>query len=169
MPRRLLACVTAAAATCAAVLAAGGGQAVAATGRTAQTTPPPTSCVQVIRIDSLAFDPAEISPGGFSDAVLTATNCTGLSQDVTEQWSGRWLASASATGQPSGCPVIDPLIRRVAFGPYAQVSTDTGYTVFPGCTATVLRVTVTLSQAGTQLGQRSANLIIDQPATGMPG
>jgi hypothetical protein len=151
--------VTAAAAACAAVLVATGGQAVAAS----PATPPPTDCIQVIRINSLAFDPAEVSPGGFSDAVLTATNCTGLSQDVTEQWSGRWLA-ASATGLPTGCPVIDPLIRRVAFEPYAQVSTDLGYTVFPGCTADVLRVTVTLSEAGTQLAQASANLIIDQPA-----
>ncbi len=160
MPRRLLAAAGAALAAGAAVLAAGG-QAVAAGAQ--PLSGPPTVCIQPININSLVFDPAEVSAGGSSQAVLTATNCTGVEQKATETWTGSWL-SATSSGLPSGCPVIDPLARQVDFGPFAQVSTGTGYTVPSGCTADALRVTVTLSVAGTQVDQASADLVIDQPS-----
>lgn len=161
MPRRLLAAAGAALAAGAAVLAAGG-QAVAAGPQ--PLSGPPTVCVQPlgITINSLVFDPAEVAPGGSSEAVLTATNCTGVEQKASETWTGRWL-SATSTGLPSGCPVIDPLARQVDFGPDTQVSTSTGYTVPAGCTADTLRVTVTINVAGTQVDQASADLVIAQP------
>ncbi|MFC4031366.1 hypothetical protein ACFO3J_07740 [Streptomyces polygonati] len=156
MPRRVLASLTAAAALGVAVSVSGAGPAAA-------DGAPSPSCAQVVRIDSLAFDPAEITAGGTSALELVATNCTGQSQAVSETWAGSWL-SATATGIPSGCPVIDPLPRQVTFAPHARVSTTTTYLVFPGCTASALRVTVTVSQAGTQLARRSADLLIDHSA-----
>jgi hypothetical protein len=156
MPRRVLASLTAAAALGGAVLVSGAGPAVADGARAAACPPP-------IRVNSLAFSPAEITAGGSSDLSLVATNCTGRSQAVTETWAGRWLSS-SAAPLPTGCPAIDPLPRQVTFAPYTRVSTTTGYLVLPGCTASGLRVTVTLSQAGTQLAERSADLLIDPAA-----
>lgn len=155
VPRRLFACLTAAAAAGAAVLVAGGGQAMAA----GTLSPTPCATATEIRIDGLAFNPPQVFPGKSSTATLTATNCTAASQTVAEQWSGTWL-SATSSGIPSGCPVIDPLLRSVVFAPHQQVATSTTYTVPAGCTADALRVTVRLTQGGTLLGQRSADLII---------
>jgi len=163
VPRRLLHAWTAAAAVTAAVLVTSGGQAVAADASPA--TPPPTACAPVIRIDSMLFEPGQVTPGGSSQAVLTLTNCSGVTQQVDETWTGRWLWT-SKSGQAGFCPAIDPLAWHVGIGPYAQASSGTGYTVPAGCGADVLRVTATLRVAGTQVGQGSADLIVDQPSAG---
>jgi hypothetical protein len=152
--RQLSAIVTAAAAG--AVLLAGGGPASADTPPVAT---PPGTCSGVIGIDSLAFDPASVLPGATSDATLTATNCTTLSQSVSETWTARF-SSDTGTGIPAGCPVIDPLARPVTFAPAEQVATTTGYLVPSGCTADRLTVTVAVDQNGVQLARASADLLI---------
>lgn len=156
VPRRLSAIVTTAAVG-AVVLLAGGGPASA--DALPSPTPQPGTCSGTIGIDSFAFDPAVVLPGASSDATLTATNCTGMSQSVTETWTGRFT-SATGTGVPAGCPVIDPLARPVTFAPHTQVATATSYLVPSGCAASGLTVTVTISQDGTQLAQGSADLVI---------
>jgi hypothetical protein len=156
VPRRILACLTAVAAAGTALLTAG--HAAAA------TTTPPTTCSGTVWIGGLAFDPPHVAPGGSSTAALTAANCTGATQTVSETWSGSWLSS-SATGIPTGCPAIDPLPRTVTLAPYQKVATATTYLVFPGCTADALRLTVRVSQGGTVLATRTADLVIDRPTT----
>jgi hypothetical protein len=47
----------------------------------------------VIEIEHFAFDPAAIPPGGSSTATLTALNCTDLTQQTTETWSGRFVGT----------------------------------------------------------------------------
>ncbi|MEE4542376.1 hypothetical protein V2S66_10430 [Streptomyces sp. V4-01] len=157
-PRLAAACLTVAAAT-AALLGAGGARALAAG---PGATPPPTTCSGVVRIDALAFAPAEIAAGQSSTATLVATNCTGQPQNVSETWAASWV-SASTTGIPAGCPVIDPLSRQATFAPHARAAASTGYLVFAGCTADALRLTVTVSQSGVLLGRASATLLIDHP------
>ncbi|MEV6010506.1 hypothetical protein AB0M29_27275 [Streptomyces sp. NPDC051976] len=154
MLRRLSALLAAAAG--ATVLLAGGPVAAAAP---AAVTAPPATCSGVVRINSLAFSPAQVAPGQTSQAALTATNCTGVTQAVTETWTARWGADASG-GVPQGCPILDPFLRSVSFAPYTRVTTSTGYLVLSGCTADRLTVTVTLRQGTTLLGQRSADLVI---------
>ena len=163
MPSRLSATVTAVAAGVTMLLAGGG---PASADAPLPATPPTSTCSGTvgIAIDGLAFDPPAVLPGATSDATLTATNCTDLSQSVTETWTGRF-SSASGTGIPEGCPVIDPLARPVTFAPHEQVQTDTSYLVFAGCTADRLTVTVTISQNGVQLAQQSADLVIGPAAS----
>ncbi|WP_405591760.1 hypothetical protein [Streptomyces sp. NBC_01190] len=160
MFRRVLASLTAVTALGGAALGSGAGPAAA--DGAGPSVPPPTACARVIRINDLTFDPARVTAGETSDLTLDATNCTGQSQAVTETWAGTWL-SATTTGVPAGCPVIDPLPRQVTFAPHARTSTVTGYLVFAGCAAAGLRGTVTIEQAGVQLARQSAVLLIDQP------
>ncbi|NUS14133.1 MAG: hypothetical protein HOY69_22455 [Streptomyces sp.] len=160
MVRRLPALLAAAAAA-AALAAVPAGTAAAAPAAT------PTACSPAVVFGSLTFVPPSVPPGGTSNAVLSAANCTTTTQVVTETWTGRFLTDGS-TGQPAGCPVIDPLLRTIAVPALTQVTTETGYLVFAGCTADRLRVTVTLSQAGVSLGSRSSDLLILQPAAGGP-
>ncbi|WUH94908.1 hypothetical protein OG900_35365 [Streptomyces sp. NBC_00433] len=163
MPRRLPVLVTAAAALAtAAAVTAGGPAAAAAPPAPASRTPCATA--SVIRVDSFAFDPAAVPAGGSSAATLTATNCTGQSQAISETWSGRFLSDTS-TGYPTGCPVYDPLPRSVTFAPHARVSTTTTYLTFAGCTADRLRVTVSVSRGGVVLTSTTADLLIERPAT----
>lgn len=124
-------------------------------------SPLPSICAGVLRVNSFAFDPPSVFVGKSSAGTLSATNCTGQSQAVTETWTGRFSADpASGTGIPPGCPVFDPLPRQVTFGPHQRVATTTTYTTFTGCTATRLTVTVTITQGGTQLARTSAELAI---------
>jgi len=137
--------------------------AVLATTGTASAAPTasgsPVSCAEVILVDSFAFQPAQVLPGQSSTATLTATNCTGASQTVTETWYGRFLGPS--TGIPAGCVAIDPFERSVEFAAHTEVSTATGYLVPTGCTATELAVTVTITgQDGTVLAQPTAYLAI---------
>ncbi|SHL43514.1 hypothetical protein [Actinacidiphila paucisporea] len=161
MLRRLSVLLTAAAALATAAAVTAGGPAAAA---------PPTSgtpCAaasSVIRVDGFAFSPPSVPAGGSSAATLTATNCTVRSQTVNETWSGRFLSDTS-TGYPTGCPVYDPLPRTVTFAPRAQVVTTTTYLTFAGCTADRLRVSVSVSQGGVVLASRTADLLIQRPAT----
>lgn len=165
MPRRFLTGATAAAAVTAAVLMAGGGQAVAAGASPA--SPPASACsaTQVIHVDGMAFQPAEVAPGGSSEATVALTNCTGVDQTVSGTWTGQWLSNTTS-GPAAGCPIIDPVAVGVDLAPYAQGSSGIGYTVPTGCQADVLRVTVTLRVGATQVGQDSADLVIEQPSVG---
>ncbi|MBM9507600.1 hypothetical protein [Actinacidiphila acididurans] len=156
MPRRVLTALTAAAAAGAAALLAPG---------VATADTPPTTCQGVIRADGLAFTPPAVAPGQSSAATLSAVNCTGQTQTVSETWLGTWVSSSTG-GLPSGCPVIDPLPRSVTFTPYQRVATTTTYLVFPGCTADALRLTVRIAQGGTVLEERTADLAIIQPTAG---
>jgi hypothetical protein len=149
--------VTAAGAVAAAAVVSAGSPVTAATPDA--TTPPPTTCSTVVKVNGLAFDPPSVPAGGTSTATLTATDCTGLPQTVTETWQGRFT-SGSSTGIPAGCPAVDPLPRSVTFAPYQRVATSTGYLVFAGCTADRFHLTVTISQGGVQLTTATADLLI---------
>ncbi|GAA1253738.1 hypothetical protein GCM10009665_50510 [Kitasatospora nipponensis] len=152
---RRLSFATAAAAASTALLA-GAGPAMAAADPAASATA--RACSGVVQINSLAFQPAQVSPGQGSTATLTATNCTGQAQTVSETWYGRFTSATG--GFPQGCPVVDPFLRTVAFAAHQRVAASTSYLVLAGCQASAFTVTVTLSQNGVQLGQASAVLTI---------
>lgn len=162
MLRRLFPILTAAVGS--AVLLAGTGPASTADAAAVSArpaSPPPSICAGVLRVNSFAFDPPSVFAGKSSAATLTAKNCTGQLQAVTETWTGRFSADpASGTGIPPGCPVFDPLPRQVTLGPHERVATTTTYTTFAGCTATRLTVTVTITQGGMQLASSSTVLAI---------
>lgn len=145
--------------TASASLALAAGTASAA----ASATPAVCSTSSVIVIDGFVFNPATVARGQSSAATLAAHNCTGQTQVVSETWYGRYL-SATGTGLPAGCPVIDPLERSVTFGPHAAVTSSTTYSTFAGCTASALQVTVSLtSSSGAALGSATATLAIVPP------
>jgi hypothetical protein len=146
--------------TASASLALAAGTASAAAGG---ATPAVCSTSNVVVIDGFAFNPATVARGQSSTATLAAHNCTGQTQVVSETWYGKYL-SASGTGLPSGCPIIDPLERSVTFGPHAAVSSSTTYSTFPTCTASALQVTVSLTgSTGAALGSATATLTIVPP------
>lgn len=153
---------TAALLTASASLAIAGGPASAATAA-GSAGAAVCSTSGVVVVDGFVFNPATVARGQSSAATLAAHNCTGTSQTVSETWYGRFV-SATGTGIPAGCPVLDPFLRSVTFGPYAAVTTSTVYSTFAGCTATGLQITVRLtSSTGAALGQATATLNIVAP------
>jgi hypothetical protein len=162
MIRKLLnTTVTLAAATGMALAFAGCAEAAAAPSHGALT--PAVGCTSTsaapIELNSFAFVPAEVAPGGQSAAILVTTNCTNVSVSTTQTWLGQWL-SASGTGIPSGCPVIDPLARSAVYSPGQERVDDTEYTVPSGCTANALKVTVRVASGGTTILTATATLLI---------
>jgi hypothetical protein len=125
------------------IIAVGGLAATATASESAAAATPATACAvsTVIEITHFAFNPTSVFPGQSSTATLTARNCTNVSQQTSETWSGRFV-SATGTGLPKGCPVIDPIALSVDFAPLGTNSTSVGYLVPQSCTATQLIVTV---------------------------
>ena len=161
MPRRFLSTAAALAAGSAMALASAGA-ASASAGAPAAAPATPCATSTVIAIDSFAFSPTQVDPGQSSTANLVTTNCTASSQTTLQTWIGQYI-SASGTGLPSGCPVIDPLARSVTYSPYQEVLTSTSYLVLSGCKANALKVTVRITGAnGVLINQGSATLLIKQ-------
>jgi len=136
---------------------------MAATTGGATAAVPDTSCATstVIEIQSFAFSPPSVPPGGSSTATLTALNCTAQTQQTSEIWSGRF--TGPGVGIPPGCPAIDPLAMPVSFPPNGTVSTHITYLVPPSCTASQLVVTVTIDgRSGVVLARGTAVLMIVQ-------
>ncbi len=140
-----------------------GGLTAAATGSATAAVTPSTACATstVIEIESFAFHPAAVAPGGTSTATLTALNCTGQTQQTSEIWSGRFTGPAG--GIPQGCPAIDPIALPVSFPPDGTVSTHVSYLVPPSCTASELVVTVDIDGQGRVLAHGTAVLRIISP------
>jgi len=130
--------------------AAGAGPAAAQTRAIATQA----ACSGVVEITHLAFNPATVQPGGTSTAHLTARNCTGESQRASSTWTGIF------TGNNKGFPVIDPLNEQADFAPYGTVKSKVSYEVPTTCRATYLQITVGISENGTLLAQKTADLTI---------
>lgn len=145
--------------TCAAAVSSVGGAASAAQSPAAAGTP--CSTTQTLDISALAFQPPAVHPGQSSTATATVVNCTAQTQQGATEWFGRYV-SATGTGFPAGCPVIDPLWLPFTLAPHAAASTSVGYYVPAGCTANGLIVTVEVLQNGNVVAKRSATLIIEQ-------
>ncbi|HEV2638701.1 MAG TPA: hypothetical protein VGX23_26370 [Actinocrinis sp.] len=161
MIRTFLAAAATTVATTALVLAATG-PAVAAAAPVRAAAPAACVTTAAITVNSFSFNPAQVVPGQSSTANLYTTNCTGVTQATQETWTGQYL-SASGAGLPSGCPVIDPLLRPVTYAPYQAVLTSTSYLVLSGCTANALKVTVRITgTGGVLINQASATLAIKQ-------
>jgi hypothetical protein len=111
-----------------------------------------------VRISSLTFDPAAVSPGRSSTAQLVARNCTRRQVSALATWSARFVGPDG--GFPAGCPVIDPLALPVTLAPHARAASSVGYLVPASCTAASLHLTVRISSGATVLAERSADLII---------
>ena len=142
--------------SCAAAVSSVGGAASAASAPAA--VGPACTTTQTIELTSLIWQPPSVLPGQSSRAIATALNCTGVPQQASEQWLGRFVGP---TGNfPPGCPVIDPLILSVNLPPHGSATSSVGYLVPSGCTATGLVVTVEVIQQGKVIAQRSADLII---------
>jgi hypothetical protein len=149
-----------------AVVALGFVSTVASATATAAPAPAvPAACAvssQTIQITGLVFQPPAVAPGQTSQAILSAVNCTALSQQASAEWLGRFVGSAP--GIPTGCPVIDPLVQSMNFPPHGQLTRTVGYLVPGSCTATGLVVTAEILQNGKVVAQRSVELTIVRPA-----
>jgi hypothetical protein len=142
----------------------GGGLTVTAVSGTAAASPSACPVSAVIEITSFAFSPPTVVPGQSSTATLTAVNCTDLSQQTSETWSGQWSAP-STSAAPTGCPAIDPFALPVTFPPDGSVSTSETYSVPSSCTATQLIVTVDIRGIdGALLAHGTAVLQIIRPS-----
>lgn len=149
-------------------LAAAGPADAASTARPAAVVCPAASTPYSwpISVYGFSFNPGSVSPGESSTAVLVTANCTMQPVDTVQQWTGQWLAPASAAA-PTGCPAIDPLVQSVDYAPGSEVIQKEPYTVPAGCTATELQVTVQIaSPTGSALpiATATATLKIAQPA-----
>lgn len=144
-----------------AVVAMGFASTVASATATAAPAPACAVGTQTIQITGLAFHPPAVAPGQTSQAVLSAVNCTGVAQQASAEWLGRFVGSAP--GIPAGCPVIDPLVLPLNFPPHGQLTSTVGYLVPGSCSATGLVVTVEILQNGKVVSQRSAELAILHP------
>jgi hypothetical protein len=145
---------------CAAAVSATVG--VASAAQTPATPGVLCSTASTLEIAGLAFQPPAVAPGQTSTATAAIANCTNQAQQGTAQWVGRFV-SASGTGLPAGCPVIDPIAFPVNVPAHGSVSSSVGYLVPSSCTATGLIVTVQVSQQGKVVAQRSAELTIIRP------
>ena len=142
--------------TCATVVSSFGAGAASAAQAPATAGTPCTSA-QTIQISSLIFSPPAVHAGGSSTASANVVNCTAVAQKASAQWMGRFV-SASGTGFPAGCPVIDPLILPVNLPPYGSATSSVGYTVPSSCTANELVVTVEILQQGKIVAQAASQL-----------
>jgi hypothetical protein len=133
------------------LLAATGATPAAAQMRTSTTV---SGCPGVIEITHLAFKPVAVAPGSSSTAHMTARNCTSVSQSTTSTWKGTY------TGDTTGCQVIDPVNQPANFAPNGTVKSKVGYEVPSSCDATYLKVTVEISEGGTMLARKTADLRI---------
>jgi hypothetical protein len=133
------------------LLAATGATPAAAQMRTSTAV---SGCAGVVEITHLAFKPAAVAPGSSSTAHMTARNCTGESQSTTSTWKGTYK------GDRTDCPVIDPVSQPANFAPNGTVKSKVGYEVPSGCDANYLQVTVELTEGGTILAQKTADLRI---------
>jgi len=153
----------------AAALAAAAGTAVALTlaagpGAEAAAAPAvaPAACATSfpIVLDGFAFTPGTVAAGGSATADLITTNCAAVAFDTTEIWSGQWLPLASSGAVPTGCPIIDPLLRAVDYGAGQEVAENTTYTVPASCRAAELQVTVRVYGSNGTLGL-TATAVLD--------
>jgi hypothetical protein len=146
--------------------AVAGGLMASATGGAEAAVRPAVPCATstVIQIESFAFHPAAVAPGGSSTATLAALNCTDQTQQTSEIWSGRFTGPSGAI--PPGCPVIDPIALPVTFPPGGSVATSVTYLVPPSCTASELVVTVDIDGQGRVLAHGTAVLTIISPVAG---
>jgi len=120
-----------------------------------------------IVLDGFAFSPGTVLPGGSATADLITTNCAATTVDTTEVWTGQWLPLDSSGTLPTGCPVIDPLVRAVDYTGGEEVAENTTYTVPSGCRAAELQVTVRIYGPSGALGlTASAALSIVQVTPG---
>ena len=121
---------------------------------------PATRCAGVFMITGLAFSPPQVQPGQTATASLAARNCTGLAQQATVQWYGRYLGPGGTT-LPAGCPVIDPVAIAASAAPHGTYRSSLSYLVLSGCTAAELQLTVTFTgPGGTVEAQATADLTI---------
>ncbi|ETA71012.1 hypothetical protein [Actinospica robiniae] len=113
-----------------------------------------------IALNGFAFTPATVVPGGSATADLITTNCSNAAVDTTEMWSGQWLPLSSSGALPTGCPIIDPLLRAVDYRAGQEVAENTVYTVPTGCHAAELQVTVRITGSNGALGL-TATAVLD--------
>jgi hypothetical protein len=121
-------------------------------------------CTGTIQITSLTFDSPQGAPGQVVTATVVAQNCTDQPQQASVMFVARFVGPSA--GIPAGCPAIDPLPpQQASFTPGGTYSAGLGYRIFPGCTATALRVTARFTDStGAVLATQSADLPIT-PAT----
>lgn len=145
---------------CTAAFAAVGGATTAAQA-SAAASPLCSTGSQTLQIANLAFQPPAIFPGQSSVLTGTIINCSNVSQTAGVEWLAHFVGFT--TGQPAGCPVIDPLLESVTLAPGSVATGNVAYTVPGGCTAPELMATVEILQGGKIVAQRSAELAIEQP------
>ena len=145
-------------------VAAAGPAAAAADRPDAHAAPLVCTTATPIELNGFAFAPPEVTPGNTATADLITTNCSAGTLATEEEWTARWLP---LTGLPSGCPVIDPLVRGVSYAPGQELAVNTGYLVPAGCQAAGLAVTVQISlSTGANVLTATTDLKIEQSTSG---
>jgi hypothetical protein len=102
----------------------------------------------VVRVGTYRFDPASAPEGSSTTLRTTVVNCTGVARHVSLTQYGT---------EPSGCPVLDPVSRRLDLAPHQRVSSDSRWTA-PSCAGKLrlhLRVT---GSGGSELDHATAVL-----------
>src|SRR5258708_36098833 len=79
-----------------------------------------TACTGAVAIKQFSFSPATVPVGQTSTLTLVLQNCTSQALQGSSTWIPQF--TGAGTGQPPGCPVLDP----VSFS----------YSVAPGGTST---------------------------------
>jgi hypothetical protein len=127
---------------------------------TGPAAPAAAACTATVQITSLTFSPSRVSPGQSATVTVAAENCTDQAQRMSLMFVARFVGPQP--GIPAGCPAIDPLPPGTAqFAPHGTYTASLTYLVFPGCTATALRVTARFfDTTGAEVANQSADLPI---------
>lgn len=118
-----------------------------------------------IVVDQFSFSPGTVVPTQNSMLTLVLQNCTGQAVKGEAAWYPHFVWSG--TGNPPGCPYLDPLSMQYAMAPGDLFTMAFGLgDPIATCLATGLHVTAEVYEDGSSsmVASADADLVITQPA-----
>lgn len=124
------------------------------------------TCTGGIAVSEFSFNPAAVAVGQVSALTLVLQNCGTQNEQGSSVWSFKFTGPGG--GQPSGCPVLDPVAFSYSMAPGATSTATLGLDdPFATCLATGIAATATVSANGVAgVATATANLVIVQSVTG---
>jgi hypothetical protein len=118
-----------------------------------------------IVVDQFSFSPATVVPTQYSTLTLVLQNCTGQAVRGETSWYPHF--TWSGTGQPPGCPYLDPVAFEYSMAPGALSTNSLGLgDPVASCLATGMHVTADVYEDGSssKVASADADLVITPPA-----
>jgi Cellulose binding domain len=125
------------------------------------------ACTNGIAINQFSFSPGTVPASQTSTLTLVLRNCTNQTVHGSSAWYPEF--TWAGTGQPSGCPVMDPVSFNYSMAPGGTSTATLGLgDPIASCQATGIQATVNVYVNGVTeaAATATANLVITQSATG---